>query len=275
MIIGSFGSRVSYNKGVNDLTTGGSTTDQPVFQRLIALNAQFYQTFARPFSDTRQRLQPGVLRLLETLPLAGRFLDLGCGNGELARWLRKAGFGGDYLGLDFSPGLLDVARTVLPDPLSDPGGLTPGTIRFAQADLTSPGWDAALKGTQYDVILSFAVFHHLPGAEVRLKLLQQIFSHLTAGGRFYISVWQFLRSQRLAERVLPWETVGIQAAQLDPNDYLLDWRQGGRGLRYVHHFSAQELEDLAQGSGFVVREQFFSDGKEGDLGLYQVWERPA
>jgi hypothetical protein len=31
---------------------------------LLDLNRQFYQTFAIPFSATRHRLQPGVLRIL-------------------------------------------------------------------------------------------------------------------------------------------------------------------------------------------------------------------
>ena len=124
--------------------------DPAVFQRLIALNAQFYQTFARPFSDTRQRLQPGVVRLLKDLPSAVRILDLGCGNGELARWLRQAGFRGDYLGLDFSPDLLEVARAGSFAPLpADSGSPEPETIRFAQADLTSPDWDTGLPGAQY------------------------------------------------------------------------------------------------------------------------------
>ena len=61
--------------------------DSDTIQRLLALNYQFYQTFAAPFSATRQRLQPGVLRLLPAIPETARLLDLGCGNGELARQL--------------------------------------------------------------------------------------------------------------------------------------------------------------------------------------------
>jgi ubiquinone/menaquinone biosynthesis C-methylase UbiE len=75
-------------------------------QRLLALNYQFYQTFAAQFSATRQRLQPGVLRLLQTIPLTSRLLDLGCGNGGLARQLAQSGYQGEYLGLDFSVALL-------------------------------------------------------------------------------------------------------------------------------------------------------------------------
>jgi tRNA (uracil-5-)-methyltransferase TRM9 len=56
---------------------------------LLDLNRQFYQQFGAAFSATRQRIQPGVARLLERLPLQGRWLDLGCGNGELARELKK------------------------------------------------------------------------------------------------------------------------------------------------------------------------------------------
>jgi hypothetical protein len=53
---------------------------------------------------------------------------------------------------------------------------------------------------------------------------------------------------------------------------LLDWRSGGTGLRYVHHFSEGELITLAESSGFAVVETFYSDGKEGNLAIYQVWE---
>jgi hypothetical protein len=43
-------------------------------------------------------------------------------------------------------------------------------------------------------------------------------------------------------------------------------------LRYVHHFSEAELEALAAASCFRVRQTFHSDGTNGLLGLYQVWE---
>jgi len=60
---------------------------------------------------------------------------------------------------------------------------------------------------------------------------------------------------------------------VDFGDYLLDWRSGGRGLRYVHHFDEAELNALAAASRFRVQETFYADGEGGRLGLYQVWER--
>jgi tRNA (uracil-5-)-methyltransferase TRM9 len=41
--------------------------EESVIQRLLSLNQQFYQTFAGAFSATRQRIQPGMRRLLPGL----------------------------------------------------------------------------------------------------------------------------------------------------------------------------------------------------------------
>jgi len=57
----------------------------------------------------------------------------------------------------------------------------------------------------------------------------------------------------------------------------LDWRHAlpgqaeQSGLRYVHLFSRLELAELAASSGFIIEQEFESDGEGGKLGLYQVW----
>jgi SAM-dependent methyltransferase len=231
--------------------------------KLLAINNQFYQANADSFSATRQRLQPGVQRLadrlLSEMP-GGRLLDLGCGNGWLGRYLLEHRFQGTYVGLDASPDLLEDARRNSPS-------------SYLQANLADPGWESGLPAEPFDAILAFAVLHHLPGNELRLRVLKQAHNHLAvSGGFFFHSEWQFQNSPRLAKRILPWETVGLHASDVDEGDALLDWRaEGGEGLRYVHQFSQEELEALAQTAGFRVAETFYSDGKEGNLGLYQAW----
>jgi tRNA (uracil-5-)-methyltransferase TRM9 len=231
-----------------------------MLSRLLNLNRQFYQTFALPFSLTRHRLQPGVLRILEGVGPGEDLLDLGCGNGELAHELARCGHPGSYTGLDFSPALLEEARAG-----------QPANFRFVQADLSSADWEVALRENRYNAVFLFAVLHHLPGVDLRLQLLRKVRMLLEPGGRFMHSVWQFLNSPRLTARVQPWESVGLSPTDVDPGDYLLDWRQGGTGFRYVHHFSEPELAELAAQSGFEVRESFLSDGENHRLGLYQVW----
>ena len=60
----------------------------------------------------------------------------------------------------------------------------------------------------------------------------------------------------------------MQQTAADPGDYLLDWRRGGHGLRYVHHFELDELNTLCVRAGFHVDDSFRSDGESGTLGLY-------
>ncbi len=235
--------------------------DSTTIQRLLALNHQFYQTFAAPFSATRQRLQPGVLRLLPEILSVERILDLGCGNGELARQLHQRGYQGSYLGLDFSAGLLADAARDLPEE----------HFRFLQADLASPPWLPPSE-PPFDLALAFAVLHHLPGAALRQRVVAETHRLLSPGGRFIHSNWQFLNSPRLAKRIQPWSAAGLDPALLEPGDYLLDWRQGGQGLRYVHHFSEEELGELAQSCDFTLLDSFPSDGEGDRLALYQVWQ---
>ncbi len=119
------------------------------------------------------------------------------------------------------------------------------------------------------------MLHHIPSTEIRLDILRAVRGWLADHGKFILSNWQFLNSEKLKARIQTWDKAAIPASEVDEGDYLLDWRSGGEGLRYVHHFSESELSMLAQDAGFMVRETFYSDGETGDLGLYQIWEAQA
>ncbi len=229
-------------------------------ERLLSLNKQFYQTFGVEFASTRKRLQPGVKRLLDRLNGNESILDLGCGNGELARELVRGGFHGRYVGVELSPSLLEAARHSQGD-----------SITFLQADLLADDW-AERVNPPFERVTAFAVLHHIPGEAARLGILRKSHDLLQPGGLFIHSEWQFLESEKLKSRVQPWEAAGIPAGAVDPQDYLLDWRSGGQGLRYVHHFGETELQSLAEKSRFRVLETFHSDGSNGRLSLYQIWE---
>jgi SAM-dependent methyltransferase len=231
---------------------------------LLAINHQFYQTFALQFSATRQRLQPGVTRILETIPVSAQLLDLGCGNGELALTLAWRGHQGLYIGLDFSAQMLTEAGYRLTN-------ISPGQFLFMETDISKPAWEEPLYDYRFDLVLAFAILHHIPGQELRRQILSKVRRLLKPEGKFVFSVWQFLGSPRLAQRIQSWEKVDLTAEAVDPGDYLLDWRHGGSGLRYVHHFTAEELENLAIETGFTLLDTFYSDGEGGKLGLYQSW----
>jgi tRNA (uracil-5-)-methyltransferase TRM9 len=234
--------------------------------KLLDINRSFYQTFAEQFSATRRRLQPGVERILEDIDPYAAILDLGCGHGELAHNLSRRGHQGIYVGIDQSAELLEKGRQLI-------ANHEKYTAHFIHADLTTPGWELSLPVNRYDIILAFAVLHHLPGSYLRLQVVSTIHHLLSPTGQFIHSVWQFLNSQRLRSRIQPWEKIGLADELIEQGDYLLDWRRGGTGYRYVHHYSLEELSSLAAATGFNILETFLSDGEDGKLGLYQVWTK--
>lgn len=262
--------------------------DALVVKKLLAINREFYETFSRDFSETRMRLQPGVMKILGSLPTSSNILDLGCGNGELALWLVKKPFAGTYIGIDHSQTLLEIARKKLSfnrqleSAENQPGDdSAEGRFHFLEADIAQQSWEEQVLETLqncsmdhlFDSVLAFATFHHLPGKRIQIQTLEKIFRLLKENGRLILSNWQFLNSERLRRRIQPWEKVDLSQDDVEPGDYLLDWRRGGRGFRYVHHFSEDELTSLASLTGFDVINTFYSDGEGGRLGLYQVWEK--
>jgi SAM-dependent methyltransferase len=166
---------------------------------------------------------------------------------------------------------VDFSAPLLQDAEFQPEGFS---AKFLQADLTQLGvYSKQLSVTgNWSLITAFAVLHHIPSEKLRLDILRTVHNLLADDGKFILSNWQFLNSEKLKARIQPWESAGIQASDVDRGDYLLDWKYKGEGLRYVHHFSEDELSDLAHATRFILRETFYSDGETGNLGLYQIWE---
>jgi len=230
-------------------------------QRLLKINREFYNRFGDQFSATRQRLQPGVRKILETIQADVSVLDLGCGNGNFLRELSVRGHKATLLGVDFSLPLLRDAE-------SAPG------VEFREVDLDQlsvVSGQLAVEGG-WDVITMFATLHHIPSTEIRLDILRTVRKLIKDDGKFILSNWQFLNSEKLRSRIQPWGRVGINESDIDEGDYLLDWRSGGEGLRYAHQFSVEELLGLAEQAEMRVTDSFLSDGDGGNLGLYQIWQ---
>src|SRR6202142_1109913 len=174
-----------YNRVMNSATA----------QRLINLNRRFYNEHGRDFSETRARLQPGVSRLLDTMTEYESILDLGCGNGKLARSLSLRGQHGTYLGLDFSVPLLTEAQREA----------FAFTVNFLEADLTQlPATNEQLwVSDKWSLITAFAVLHHIPGRDLRLNIVKKVHGLLKEDGLFIHSNWQFLNSSRLKATIQP------------------------------------------------------------------------
>jgi tRNA (uracil-5-)-methyltransferase TRM9 len=246
--------------------------DNQIVNKLIDLNFQFYQTFSASFSKSRFSVQPGVKKIVAdyiltpTSSKSVSILDIGCGNGEIARYLNTKSYEGKYFGIDSSPALLDFSGNTSLSPKFSP--------TFLVKDITTLNWADKFSRNAYNCIVSFAVLHHIPGAELRNNIIGSIRKLIADDGLFIHSQWQFMNSPRLSKRIVSWEKIGVSPSQLDPGDYLLDWRaeEGKTGYRYIHLYTEDELIQYAVRNGFCVIDSFYSDGKEGNLALYQTWK---
>ena len=240
--------------------------DEKTAERLLALNREFYTAFARPFAASRPVSDPALTCILLYIPQRASVLDVGCGNGRLATLLDRERPGATYLGIDAVPELIEVAR-------AQADQLTTITAEFHIADVAWPGWSEALPDASFDCAVALAVLHHIPGFDLRLRVLREIASLLEPDGCLILSTWQFLENARMRRKITPWAEVSIPEESLEPGDYLLDWKREGRGLRYCHLVDEAEVEQLATESGFRVRETFRAGGREGNLSLFAILDR--
>lgn len=228
-----------------------------VAQKLRDLNQQFYSTLADSFAASRATPQPGFAHLLAWVPQdAASLLDVGCGTGRFAHFLVGRHPFPQVSGVDFSIELLAKARALLPQAM------------FSLRDLTQPDFLAGLG--QFDVVACLAAMQHVPGHANRCRLLREMAAHLRPHGRLFLSNWQFMDSPRQRRKVRGWEEVGLTAADVEPNDYLLTWQRDGFAWRYVCQVDETETAVLAQEAGLRIVHQFRSDGQEGNLSLYSI-----
>ena len=241
--------------------------------RLLAINRAFYAAAAEPFDQTRRVWPPGKRRLLELLPHGGaghplRLADIGCGNGRLAEMLDSRGTPVDYVGVDAGPRLLALAREHC-------AGLAHVRTRFVQADLAMAGWADGLgdPAPVFDAVVCLATLQHLPSFDLRAAVVCDLARLVAGDGWVVLSAWQFLTSPRFTAKLIPWESAGLSADQVEPGDALLPWAQGVSAVRYVHQIDHAEMQRLAEAAGLRWVDHFYADGKEGNLNLYGVFRK--
>lgn len=230
--------------------------DDVTARKLVEINRIFYADFAAAFAATRSGPQPGFASLLRWLPTRSfALLDVGCGEGRFRRSLADHGAVFTYTGVDMTADLLERAR------------LEPTDVMI-QRDLSQPNCLAGL-GT-FDCIACLSTLQHIPGQANRVRVLAEMREHLSPGGVLLLGNWQFMDSPRQRRKLVAWARVGIDPAQVGPEDHLLTWNKGGSGLRYAAHLDEAMVLALAAEAGLRQIASFHSDGREGNLNLYSI-----
>jgi len=229
-------------------------------EKLLEINKNFYDCFADDFSLTRRPINPGFEGLLQALPApCPRFLDVACGNGRLGQYFQEHQAIGEYVGVDYSDGLLEIAPTIADG-------------AYYKRDLSQPD---CLQGLgDFTAMACLAALHHIPGRVNRVQLLTEMKEHLLPDGRLMLSTWQFMDSERQRRKIRPWSEIGLSPEDVEPGDYLLTWQRGGFSYRYLHLIDESEIERLSAEVGLPLIHQYRSDGREGNLSLYSIFCKP-
>jgi tRNA (uracil-5-)-methyltransferase TRM9 len=230
--------------------------------RLNQINREFYSTFAAPFSETRASLHE-LQVILPYIADGARVLDIGCGNGRAAALLARHRRDVTYVGVDSSAELIARCREQEASRKSQ-------ATEFTVADISHPDWTRSLPVESFDCALMLAVLHHVPGKDARARIVHQVRELLAPQGRIVISTWQFMESERMRKKIVPWNLIGVDERELEPGDALLSWKRGGMGLRYCHWIGEEELRQLAVEANLEIVETFRAGGREGNLSLYAV-----
>lgn len=241
-----------------------------VIEQLLQINRDFYAAFAANFH--RSRIEPAdgfhiLSEFLAARPLT--VLDVGCGNGRFGYFLHQHGQIGRYVGVDFSPEYLDKAAAW--QDLLEVGELPKGMFTFQQVNMMEAGFLDDYG--RFEVVACLSAMHHVPTFERRVALLRELAQHVTADGYLIIGNWQFLDSKRQTRKVLDWSEVGLTAADVEAQDYLISWQRGGFGYRYVNLIDEAQTAALVTAAGLTIVEQFRSDGREKNLNLYTILQK--
>ncbi len=137
-----------------------------------------YAQLAPHYHTDKSPVWQGVRDTLKRLPKDARILDVGCGTGRISQVVPQTAA---YVGVDFSPELIEVAKDLFPEQ------------HFLVADAFQLPYEDAL----FSVVLSIAVVHHYPDKHDRIAQLEELYRVLEPGGRVVCTVWNLCQLKYL------------------------------------------------------------------------------
>ncbi len=201
---------------------------------------QDYNTIAADWDKTRI-LPSGIkLKLLNDIKEGMKVLDLGCGNGLVALQILKTG--ALYFGTDISEKLIKISKNKFKVEVKK------GEAKFFVADATKK---LPFKSNYFDRIFCFAVLHHIPSDDLRVKLLSEVKRVLKNGGEAKFIVWN-LMNEWPYKRFKIKEQLENSKVGFEEGDVFLPWKATENKIidRYLYVFNADKIKKLVIKAGF-------------------------
>ena len=193
---------------------------------LLRLNFDFYEKYAKEFSISRANIWDGMKKIREYIKDDDKVLDVGSGNGRIAKLFSK----NQYTGIDSSSALLKEAK------------LKNKEYIFLKKNILDDNWYIDLG--KFDVVLLIAVLHHIPSKNQRITLFKNFKKILNKNGKIIFSTWDFDIKDNMKD--------------LSNGDFLVPF--DNKALRYVHKFSDDEINEILSVSGFSLSDKICNEG---------------
>lgn len=235
-----------------------------------------YDLMADKFSETRKFFWHDLEFIKNYINDGDNLLDFGCGNGRLLELLQKKDI--TYFGVDVSQKLLDIAEKKYARPkvhfqkISCFGSslnvdlknikTKPSDSNISEKIKYGKGkaekdlaWSLPFEKDYFNAVYAIAVFHHVPSAELRMKMAKEMYRVLKPGGFLIVTVWNLWRTKHLKSVLKGWAQVLCGIGGLGINDCYIPFKdnKGKIFYRYHHAFTAKELRSIFKKAGFRVR----------------------
>jgi len=200
-----------------------------------------YEGQAETYFDSEpQEPSPNARAFLSRQPPGRRVLVVGCGTGtDLAVLLEMEH---RPHGIDFSPGMVDLARRRLQG--------TP--VRAERMDVRRLRFGP---GSFDGVFFTPGVYSFLPGRDARVAVLRDLLRLLAPGGFLFLSARHYKGPwERLLSRLYLAVHGGKPGGPREPGDWFTTFylSGGGLGSSYVHLFSPREVRGELREGGFAA-----------------------
>jgi len=168
-------------------------------------------------------------------------LDIGCGNGRLLDYLsEKARI--KYKGVDNNEKFIEIAKKK-------------GSF-FKTGDFLALPYS----NCEFDLVLSVAVFHHIPSRKLRFEALDEVSRVMKDGGVGVFLVWNLWQKRYFLAYIKSLLRFLFSFGKYDRHDFFITW--GKKVKRYYHAFTQHELVNLFQKSGLQLENVSLSPSKK-------------
>jgi ubiquinone/menaquinone biosynthesis C-methylase UbiE len=208
-------------------------------KEIVRQMRQIYNTIAKEWDVSRGTPNSIKIKLIKPVKPGMKVLDLGCGNGLMVGQILTRG--GYYFGSDISDKFIALCKKRYVS-----------YIKTKQAEfVVADAVKLPYKNNFFDYAVSFAVMHHIPSAELRLKFLQELYRVMKPGATAKIDNWN-LRSEWGRNKYEIQKQLSKPLIGYDEGDVYVPWKATGKKElpRYIHIFYDNELRSLAREAGF-------------------------